>query len=124
MIHISETCLSDLFKDAHGFRPRGHYKEWWTQEDLDIEIEYLCDLTKANMALEAVNQAESLRVFEEMIEYTISIGAPDRKTAIRWLMDAEDVDMEFKQDVEHFFWKQGLSFEKIDEYTKEFFEGK
>ena len=37
LIHISETDLSDFYKDAYGIRPRGVYKEYWTPEDLEAE---------------------------------------------------------------------------------------
>ncbi len=117
MIHFSDTHLSDLFKDVHGFRPR-HMAEWWTPADLEAEYDRLQAELKVVMDNEKKAQEEALVRFDELIQETINYGAADRETAIRWLMDAEGVDIAYKQEVEHFFWKYGLSWEIISEYTQ------
>ena len=119
MIHFSETMLSDMFKDAHGFRPR-HYKEWWTEDELKAEYDYLQRAIEDEMARQDAAEAKAEIEFEKMIAETINIGAKDRDTAIRWLMQAEDVDTRYVQDVEQFFWSLGLSYEKYTEYGKQY----
>lgn len=119
LIHITNTSLSDMFKDAEGFRPR-HYKEFWTHSELEEEYGYLQARIEESMATDALRHKYALESFNTLIEETIALGAADRKTAIRWLMDAENVDTSYRQDVEHFFWNQGLSFEMIDKLTKDF----
>jgi hypothetical protein len=118
LIHISTTDLSDFYKDAHGFRPR-HYKEWWTENELDHEYRHLSDTCKHNMEEEAIQQEHALVRFESLIKTTIEHGAKDRQTAIRWLIEGEDLDLNFSQDVEHFFWLQGISWEMIEKFKKE-----
>ena len=121
MVHVSDACLSDYHKDAYGFRP--HYsKMWWTYDEVEAEIDHLCKESEAEYKRECARQELALKEFEELVKETMSYGAKDRETAIRWLMDGEDVDLHYKQDVEHFFWKHGLSFEKIDEFTKKFYK--
>ena len=120
MVHVSDACLSDYYKDAHGFRPR-HYKLWWSYDELDAEIEYLSKVAEENYKAECAREEKALRAFEELIEETINHGAKDVETAIRWLMDGEDVDVEYRLDVEHFFWGHGLSHEKIDEFTNAYY---
>ena len=54
LIHISKTDLSDFYKDAFGFRPRGHYQEWWTEEELQKEYDYLSACCRENREMEAI----------------------------------------------------------------------
>lgn len=110
MIHVSETDLSDFSKDAYGFRCRS-YKEWWTKDELEAEYERLSAISDENHAIEVEREKEALRAFEALIQDTISNGAADRETAIRWLMDAEDCDPDCEQDVQYFLWGYGLSYE-------------
>ena len=124
LIHISETDLSDFYKDAFGFRPRGHYQEWWTQEELDKEYDYLSGCCREAREMEEIRESEALIEFNKLIDETIALGAGDRDTAIRWLMESENVDPNFYQDVEYFFWGHGLSYELYTEYAKKFFEKK
>jgi hypothetical protein len=119
LINFSDTLLSDTYKDAYGFRPR-HYKEFWTEEELGLEYDRLQVVINSVMAEEAAAHKAALAAFNTLIEETIALGAADRKTAIRWLMDGENVNNTYRQEVEHFFWSHGLSFEMIDKLTNEF----
>jgi hypothetical protein len=110
LIHFSDTSLSDMFKDANNFRPR-HYKEWWTPSELEEEYNYLQAQIERVMAEERAAEESALVEFNKLVEDTIALGAGDRETAIKWLMDAENVDTSYLQDVEHFFWSYGLSYE-------------
>lgn len=125
MIHINDTLLSDTYKDAFGIRPR-HYKEWWTEEELRVEYTHLGRIISDNMAAEETAQAIALESFNKLVEKTMAHGAGDRMTAIRWLLQAEGIELNpassigyLYQEVEHAFWKYGLSFEKVDELTSE-----
>jgi hypothetical protein len=118
MIHIHETMLSDMYKDAHGFRPR-NYPEMWTKEQLEKEYKYLEGVIKENMEREVIQHAIALDEFEARIDETISLGAENRKDAIRWLMQAEGLNNGHRQDIEHFFWNQGISFDMINKYADE-----
>jgi len=118
LIHFSDTSLSDMFKDAEGFRPR-HYKEFWTPSELEEEYSHLQARIEESMATDALRHKYALENFNVLIEETIALGAGNRETAIRWLMDAENVDTSYRQDVEHFFWNQGIGFKLIDIFTKE-----
>jgi len=122
LIHIFDTLLSDFHKDAFGFRPRGHYKDWWTQEELDAEYDRLDLICQANQEAEYIRFEHEQVRFEELIQETINYGAGDRKTAIRWLIQGEGLNIDYKQDVEYFFWMQGLGFEYADAYKSEIAE--
>ncbi len=115
LIHVFKTDLSDFFKEAFGFRPR-NLKEWWTPEELKAEYDYLGDVCNANDRDEKIREAEALKDFEELIHETICHGAKDRKTAIRWLVDGEDLELN-EPDLQYFFWGHGLSYEIQNEWS-------
>jgi hypothetical protein len=118
LIHIHETDLSDLYKEANGFRPR-HYKEWWTPEELKAEYDHLFAVCHDNDLIEKERESEALVEFETLVRKTIELGAADKKTAIRWLVDGEDLEMT-KYDLKYFFWGHGLSYEIQNEWAEKF----
>ena len=101
--------VSDLHKDAYGFRPSVHYMVEWDKAspagkqaiwdgllvDLEHEIEQ-----------EKLATARSVEIFEGMITNSMLLGAADRDTAIRWLTQAED--FKHSQDVEAWVWGHGI----------------
>jgi hypothetical protein len=107
LIHISETMLSDMFKEANGFRPR-HYKEWWTREELDAQYEYLEKEIDYTVKREEYAERQAVKKFKALVQETISYGAGDRETAIRWLVQGEGLEMTV-EDLKYFFWGHGLS---------------
>lgn len=117
LIHISETDLSDFFKDANGFRPRGIYKEWWTEEELEQEYQYLAKVCEENRIMEEAREHQAELDFNKLIEDTIAHGAADRLTAIKWLVDAEGLGMN-EYDLKYFFWGYGLSYEYQNEWAR------
>lgn len=116
LIHVSNTDLSDYYKDAFGFRPR-HYKEWWTKEELEAEYEYLFRTIKSEMEAEAKAEKQALKVFKDLIKKTISYGAGNRLNALKWLVDGEDLEWN-EIDLQYFFWSHGLSFKLQNIWSK------
>ena len=107
---FDENIVSDLHKDAYGFRPGADFWSDWKNassntkqkvwDDLLVDLEHSIerDRAEANAAAE-----EFMLRIEKMNEY----GAADYETALRWIVDAEG-PFENDQDIEHFVWKQGL----------------
>lgn len=79
----------DMYKDAHGIRPRGIDTSSWTEADFEREFEYLAGVIRREE--EARVEAEHLASckFEQRILDLIAAGAGDRATAIRWIHQAE-----------------------------------
>ena len=107
LIHISETMLSDMFKDANGFRPH-HYKDWWTQDELDAQYDLLQKDIEDSIKREEYAEKQAVKAFKALIQETINHGAGDRETAIRWLVQGEGLEMTV-EDLKYFFWGHGLS---------------
>jgi hypothetical protein len=89
---FDENIFSDLHKDARGFRPRGH--EFYTaSNERKQEIwDALLDELDRVMADDARTALDAQRRFEQLVAATISAGAHDRETAIRWILDAEGIN--------------------------------
>ena len=83
--------ISDMYKDANGMRPRSI--QYW--ERLDTEEKCLAEMDSLEVAVIAVidqerlNEKAAIVKFEQLIAATIEMGAWDRETAIRWLLDDE-----------------------------------
>ena len=119
LIHISETDLSDFYKDAYGIRPRGVYKEYWTEAELEAEYHHLSEVCKDNRIMEEAREHQALEDFNKLVDETIAYGAGDKDTAIRWLVQGEGLEMH-SYDLEYFFWGHGLSYELQREWGKKY----
>ena len=73
--------ISDLYKDVHGFRPRGYNFETWSFQEL---TDFVNDLFKQSEEEEEYER----QVEEKAIADVMSLGV-DKKTALRWLDDAD-----------------------------------
>jgi len=83
--------ISDNFKSAHGHRPRGI---WDFEAMSDADLLALNDRVYDEACLaykeEQARQADSAKRFEDLVLSVISMGAGNRQTALRWLLDAEE----------------------------------
>lgn len=84
-----EEIFSDLYKEVNGFRPR-EFCEFFGASPARKQVLWdalLVELDEVNKQEEAREKAAIVE-FEELIQKNIEVGAPDRKTAIRWLVEA------------------------------------
>jgi hypothetical protein len=96
----------DMYKDAHGVRPRGIDTSTWTLEQFDREFASLGQVIEAEEAQRRESEASaSLRV-EKAIATLIRSGAQDRVTAIRWLHESHDT----QGDDEYLCFQLGLPY--------------
>jgi len=86
------SYISDGFKDANGFRPRGY--DWMNMSVAELEAwadEVSADVARSIKEDDA-REAAAIAEFENSIAATMAAGAADRETAFRWLLDAENLD--------------------------------
>jgi len=86
-----QSLYSDMYKDAYNVRPRNNFMEW-SIETLNAEIEWLQETISYQLNEQKTIQNNNSILFEQRINETIAIGAKDRETAIRWIIDAENAD--------------------------------
>ena len=80
-----DECLmwvSDLYKDVYGSRPRGYNFYNWSFQEL---TDFVNDLSEEND-----RQVADEKAFEQKaLKDVMSVGCPDKKTAARWLDQAD-----------------------------------
>lgn len=81
--------ISDAHKDAYGFRPRGYNYPEMTDAELEAEAASLSEAVNREITRERVEEAKCREAWEASVSDTIKLGAADRETAVRWLLDAE-----------------------------------
>ena len=114
MFTYDDNTISDLHKDARGFRPSREFFETWEFADADTRQAIWDDLIEEldeTMAREKEEQQLAIAEFEHRVMETIRHGAGDRKTAIRWIVDGLDVD----GDYSYACYKLGLPYEMATE---------
>ena len=82
----------DMYKDAHGVRPRGIDTSTWTMQDFQLEFASLQEVIVREEANRQVAEKEAVAKFEQHVTNTICMGARDRETALRWIMDASNAN--------------------------------
>ena len=101
-----ECIFWDAYKDAHGFRPRHIDVSAMTEQELEAELEYLGKVIDEQETQRRADEAVASEKFEQHVINTICMGARDRETALRWIMDASSAD----GDWEYFCYLNGLPY--------------
>ena len=96
----------DFYKEVHGIRPRWMDYDAMTVEELEAEMAQLSKEADYVFAEEKRIQEENVAKFEQHVTNTICMGARDRETALRWIMDASQAD----GDWEYFCYLNGLPY--------------
>ena len=96
----------DFYKDVHGIRPRWMNYDAMTVEELELEMKQLSTEADYVFAEEKRIQEENVAKFEQHVTNTICMGARDRETALRWIMDASEAG----GDWEYFCYLNGLTY--------------
>jgi len=101
---FNETLLwiSDLYKDVYGSRPRGYNFSNFTFKELTEFVNDLSTQQDKDLAIEKASEMKSLKD-------VMSVGAPNKKTALRWLDQADAYfmygDDDFYEDsIEKYGW--------------------
>ena len=100
MFTYDENIFSDLYKDAHGFRPRNHYFYEASPEEKQVIWDDLLEVLKESVACVEEREQEAILNFESLVQKNISVGAEDREVAIRWIK--QGFDEEAQEDEEYF----------------------
>lgn len=91
--------ISDAYKDLYGIRPRHiHFSELSEAKLMTIADELTAQI-KENQAQTERLECEAVKAYEALIAKSIELGAADRHTAIRWIVqpisnDLDDVMVE------------------------------
>jgi hypothetical protein len=125
MYTFDDNIVSDLHKDARGFRPTEYFWEEWTQMPDQIKQKIwdaLCEELEQSMAQQKADEARALAAFRKIVAAQMIYCNADWKTALDYLADAEGDDTQCEQGFDYFLWKQGIGYEdrlKIRKLYKE-----
>lgn len=87
-VEQAAVIYSDCHKDVYGFRPRDTSN--WTLEQFEAAQAQLDVDAKHEFEAQVAREKEAVVEFESQIAKMISMGANDRETALRWMIDAFD----------------------------------
>ena len=80
----------DMYKDAHGYRPRHVDTSAWAEADFEAEFKQLAEVIDYENKARVAREAKAVQEFEHRIDKLLRIGAHDRVMAIRWIHEAEE----------------------------------
>jgi len=84
-----QSIFWDMYKDAHGIRPRHVDISGWDEATFKAEFDYLQDLIVKNEQERKVEEHEAAHAFEMRVQSVIACGAHNRAMALRWIHEAE-----------------------------------
>lgn len=113
---FDRDLFSDLHKDAYGFRPRWDYFTWLESADddeLQAEWDSLLKAVERSIKEDELREKAAIEQFEQLVSKSIAAGAPDRETALRWIMDASICN----GDWEFLCYEHGLPYRYFNKKT-------
>ncbi len=105
---FDENIVSDLHKDAFGFRPSQSWWYGWTHasdEGKQHEWDHMLKALERANEEDREREDRAIKAFEDRVANLIHSGT-NRERVIAWLIEAEDVS----GDVDHFCYKHGLPY--------------
>ena len=106
---------SDYYKDAYGRRPRFDMSTW-TLEEFNEAGESLRVTIDQNNRYEQERQKVAVHEFKTLIDTCKGYGAKDDVEAIRWLLQADNVETVY--DLDRWMWEHYISYTPYESYIK------
>lgn len=117
---FDENIVSDLHKDARGFRPREYFwAEWNNSNDFDRQAIWdgLCRELSETMDRERQAEARAALALTERLEQMYELGATSEVQALQWIMEAEEFDdYDIQYGPSYFCYHFGLSYSAVNEF--------
>ena len=101
-----ESIYWDMYKDAHGFRPRHIRLDLCTEAEMEADLDRLQAIIIDNDAQRKIAEHEAAHAFEMRVQSVLACGAQDRAMALRWIHEAEGTT----GDDEFLCWTLGLPY--------------
>ena len=109
---FDETIISDLHKDAYGFRPREGFWNMWAafnDDQKQVEWDRLISVMDESMEQQRLEEENALREFRKTLRKVMDTMNCSWNRAVEVLAEAEGDDLSY--DFDYFMWKQGLGFD-------------
>jgi len=116
------SIVSDLHKDARGWRPREYFWETWeaaSDEEKQEIWDGLCNELNLEMERERKAEKQAVAEFEKQIARNLSYGAADRQQAIRWIVESLDPsEIDLRYGGSWVCWELGLPYSMKDDFKE------
>lgn len=96
----------DFYKEVYNVRPRWIDFDACTEADLEQMLDSLDAQAKVEFARQAAAEQAAVDAFEKTVTQAIALGARDRETALRWLMEGSACN----GDWDFLAWEHGLPY--------------
>ena len=120
---FENELISDLHKDARGYRPSQGFFDMWNESSDDTKQEVWDMLVKEmeeNQKAESCIEAKNLVKFRKLLRSIMDTASCNWKTALRYLVESEGLDVNFELD--YYLWDQGIGFDDRNKISKLFKE--
>lgn len=121
---FDENLISDLHKDAKGFRPSEYYFNIWNNSSNDEKQaiwDTLINDFNDRVLEERKQENAAVDAFESQIELLMNSGAVDRTQAISWIVDSLDLtDSDKLYGEQYICYKLGLPYSYADNFKIEY----
>ena len=84
-----EGIYWDMYKEAHGFRPRHIRLDLCTEAELEADLNRLQSIINDNEVQRQTAEEKAAHDFEMRVLSLLQTGAKDRAMALRWIHEAE-----------------------------------
>ena len=84
-----EGIYWDMYKEAHGFRPRHIRLDLCTEAELEADLARLQIIIADNDLQREAAEGKAAHAFEMRVMGLLASGAKDREMALRWIHEAE-----------------------------------
>ena len=120
MYTFDEQIVSDLHKDARGFRPTQYWWDQWslcTSDQKQTMWDSLCRELEETMAAERAAEARAALALTERLEQMYDLGAKSEVQALQWIMEAEEFDdFDLRYGPSYFCYHFGLSYSAANDF--------
>jgi len=113
---FDSQIVSDLHKDAFGYRPTAEFWDMWknglSDEGRQAEWDYMIKVMNASIEEEKLREQYDLEAFEHKLSVIMKAHNIDENSALEILTYTENKDgrMSNSQDIEHWVWQFGILF--------------
>lgn len=111
---FDDMIVSDLHKDAYGYRPTAGWWAQWKSQDPEAkqaDWDYMCRLLEENEEIERKRAIRSYEMWDRHINHIAAEQGISIADALRWDMQAENVN----GDISYYCYQWGLSYSTEDE---------
>jgi hypothetical protein len=103
-------------KDAYGVKGRHYDFDTMSYDELEAEAIRIDEAANAQAKHEQELEARAWEQFKQRVRDTIKMGASNRDTAVRWILEGEGLDKEY--DPGYICYCLGLSYSKESIFKK------